>query len=117
MRGTLIFGRLTPDGFGLRLHAGDAAEHGDRAVEHAHGTFDFSGEIHVSGRINDVDAMRDVVERLVNLVFARLGAVFCVQKQVTAADVIVMPRSFSCSIQSVTVLPSSTSPILWIRPV
>ena len=44
-------------------------------------------------------------------------AVFCVQKQVTAADVIVMPRSFSCSIQSVTVLPSSTSPILWMRPV
>ena len=39
------------------------------------------------------------------------------QKQVTAAEVMVMPRSRSCSIQSVTVLPSSTSPILWMRPV
>ena len=42
---------------------------------------------------------------------------FWVQKEVTAAEVMVMPRSFSCSIQSVTVLPSSTSPILWIKPV
>ena len=34
------------------------------------------------------------------------------QKQVVAAEVIVMPRSRSCSIQSVTVVPSCTSPIL-----
>jgi kynureninase len=33
------------------------------------------------------------------------------------ADWIVMPRSRSCSIQSVTVLPSCTSPILCERPV
>ena len=33
------------------------------------------------------------------------------------AEVIVMPRSRSCSIQSVTVFPSSTSPILWMSPV
>ncbi len=33
------------------------------------------------------------------------------------AEVIVMPRSRSCSIQSVTVVPSCTSPILWIMPV
>ena len=79
-------------------------------------TFYFSREIHVARGINDVDAMRHVVERLVNFIFASLD-VFCVQKQVTAADVIVMPRSCSCSIQSVTVLPSSTSPILWISPV
>jgi len=101
-----VFRRLTPDGFGLRLHAGNAAKHGDRAVKHAHGTFDFGGKIHVAGRVNDVDAMRNVVKRLVNFIFARL-AVFCVQKQVTAALVIVIPRSRSCSIQSVTVLPSS----------
>ncbi len=67
-----VFGRLTPDGLGLRLHARDAAEHGDRAVEHAHGALDLGGEINVTGRINDVDTMRNVVERLVNLVFARL---------------------------------------------
>ena len=39
------------------------------------------------------------------------------QKQVVAADVMVMPRSRSCSIQSVTVVPSCTSPILWMLPV
>ena len=33
------------------------------------------------------------------------------------AEVMVMPRSRSCSIQSVTVVPSCTSPILWIMPV
>ena len=32
--------------------------------------------------------------------------------QVVAADVIVMPRSCSCSIQSITAVPSCTSPIL-----
>ncbi len=37
---------------------------------------------------------------------------FLFQKHVTAADVIVMPRSCSCSIQSVVAAPSWTSPIL-----
>ncbi len=32
--------------------------------------------------------------------------------QVVAAEVIVMPRSCSCSIQSITAAPSCTSPIL-----
>jgi hypothetical protein len=34
-----------------------------------------------------------------------------------AAEVMVMPRSRSCTIQSVVVLASSTSPILWMVPV
>ena len=34
------------------------------------------------------------------------------QKQVVAADVMVMPRSCSCSIQSMVAAPSCTSPIL-----
>ena len=34
------------------------------------------------------------------------------QKVVVAADVIVMPRSCSCSIQSIVAAPSWTSPIL-----
>ena len=34
------------------------------------------------------------------------------QKQVVAAEVIVMPRSCSCSIQSMVAVPSWTSPIL-----
>ena len=39
------------------------------------------------------------------------------QDAVVAAEVIVMPRSCSCSIQSITAAPSWTSPILWVRPV
>ena len=39
------------------------------------------------------------------------------QKQVVAAEVIVMPRSCSCSIQSIVAAPSCTSPILWLTPV
>ena len=34
------------------------------------------------------------------------------QKQVVAAEVIVMPRSCSCAIQSIVAVPSCTSPIL-----
>ena len=37
--------------------------------------------------------------------------------QVVAAEVIVMPRSCSCSIQSMTAAPSWTSPSLYVRPV
>ena len=48
---------LAPHGFGLRLDAGDGVEHGDRAVQHAHGTFDFDGEVDVAGRVDDVDAV------------------------------------------------------------
>ena len=36
---------------------------------------------------------------------------------VVAAEVIVMPRSCSCSIQSMVAAPSWTSPILWLMPV
>ena len=39
------------------------------------------------------------------------------QKQVVAADVMVMPRSCSCSIQSMTAVPSCTSPSLCETPV
>ena len=39
------------------------------------------------------------------------------QKAVIAAEVMVMPRSRSCTIQSVVVVPSCTSPILWMAPV
>ena len=39
------------------------------------------------------------------------------QTHVVAADVIVMPRSCSCTIQSIVAAPSWTSPILWVRPV
>ncbi len=39
------------------------------------------------------------------------------QSQVVAAEVMVMPRSCSCCIQSMTAAPSCTSPILWVLPV
>ena len=39
------------------------------------------------------------------------------QKQVVAAEVMVMPRSCSCSIQSIVAVPSCTSPILYDLPV
>ena len=90
----LVLVGLAPDGLGLRLDAGDAVEHGDRAVEHAQAALDLDREVDVAGRVDDVDPV------------ARL------QKQVVAADVIVMPRSCSCSIQSIVAVPSWTSPIL-----
>ena len=52
----IVFGRLPPDRLGLRLHAGDAVEHGDGAVEHAKGALDLGREIHVAGSVDDVDA-------------------------------------------------------------
>jgi len=39
------------------------------------------------------------------------------QKQVVAAEVMVIPRSCSCSIQSMVAAPSCTSPILCDTPV
>jgi hypothetical protein len=39
------------------------------------------------------------------------------QNAVVAAEVIVIPRSCSCAIQSIVAAPSWTSPILWVRPV
>ena len=53
----VIFVGLAPHGFGLRLDAGDGIEHGHRAVQHAHGTLDLDGEVHMAGRVDDVDAV------------------------------------------------------------
>ena len=39
------------------------------------------------------------------------------QNAVVAAEVMVIPLSCSCSIQSMVAAPSWTSPILWILPV
>ena len=49
----------------------------------------------------------------VSMMFRRLPR----QKQVVAADVMVMPRSCSCSMKSMVAAPSWTSPILWLLPV
>ena len=53
---------LAPDGLRLGLHAGDGAENGDRAIEHAERAFDLGREVHVARGVDDVDAMVDVRE-------------------------------------------------------
>src|SRR4029077_5364558 len=52
-----IFVGLTPNGFRLRLHAGDGVEHADRAVQHAQRALDFHGEVHVTGSVDNIDAI------------------------------------------------------------
>ena len=59
-----VFGRLAPDGLRLRLHAGHAAEDGDRAVEHAQRTLHLGGEVHVAGRVDDVDPLFEAFKNL-----------------------------------------------------
>ena len=53
----LVLVGLPPDGLGLRLHAGDRVEDGDRAVEDAEAALDLDRKVHVPGRIDDVDPM------------------------------------------------------------
>ena len=52
---------LTPHGLGLRLHACNGVEDGDGAVEDAQGALDLGGEVHVAGRVDDLEAVRLVV--------------------------------------------------------
>ena len=52
---------LAPDGFGLRLHAADRVIDHDRAIQHAHGAFDFDGEVDVARCVDDVDAVFGIV--------------------------------------------------------
>jgi hypothetical protein len=47
--------RLSPDGLRLRLHTADCTEHADGTVEHAERSLHLDGEIHVTGRVDDVD--------------------------------------------------------------
>ncbi len=49
---------LPPHGFRLRLHAGHGVEHRHRAIQHAQTALHFGREIHVAGRVDDVD--RDI---------------------------------------------------------
>lgn len=56
-RHTIAVG-LTPDGFALRLHTADAAEHGDSAIQHAQRALHLRGEVHVAGRVDDIEPVR-----------------------------------------------------------
>ena len=60
----MVLGRLAPDGFGLRLDTGDAAEHDDRAIEYAQRALHLGGEVHVAGGVDDVDALLLLGEKL-----------------------------------------------------
>ncbi|VVD30025.1 conserved protein of unknown function [Paraburkholderia dioscoreae] len=57
----LVLVRLTPHGFGLRLHAADRVVHHARAVEHAHGALHFDREVDVARRVDDVDPVFRIV--------------------------------------------------------
>ena len=48
------------------LHASDAVENCDRAIQNAQGALHFSREIYVAGCVDDVDALLDSFENLVN---------------------------------------------------
>ena len=53
----LVLVGLPPDRLRLRLDPGHRAEQGDGPVEHPQGTLHLHGEVHVPGRVYDVDAM------------------------------------------------------------
>ncbi len=53
----LVAAHLAIDRVRLRLHAGDAAQHHDGAVEHAQRALDLDREVDVSGGVDDVDVV------------------------------------------------------------
>ncbi|MNI58662.1 hypothetical protein D3C73_1137810 [compost metagenome] len=59
----LVLVGLAPDGFGLRLHAAHRVIDHDSAIQHAHGPFNFNGEVNVARCVNDVDAVFGVIAR------------------------------------------------------
>src|SRR5690606_29940197 len=61
--GDTVLVRLAPDRLRLRLHTGDGAENGNGAVEDAHRTLDLSGEVDVSGSVDNVDTLFDALPR------------------------------------------------------
>ena len=59
--GDLVGLGLLPHGLGLGLNAALGAEDGHSAVQHAQGTLNLNGEVHVTGGVNDVDAVGAVL--------------------------------------------------------
>ena len=55
--GDLVLVGLAPDRLGLGLDAGYRVEQRDRAVQDAQASLDLDGEVHVAGRVDDVDAV------------------------------------------------------------
>ena len=94
---------LSPHRLRLRLDPTHGTEQGYGAIEDAQRPLHLGSEINVPRRIDDVDAV--------------LGLRCTPNEQVVAAEVMVIPRSCSCSIQSIVAAPSWTSPTRWSRPV
>src|SRR5262249_4051148 len=46
---------LAPDGLGLGLHPGHGIEDGNRTVQHSQAALYLDGEVHMSGRVYEVD--------------------------------------------------------------
>ena len=51
----VVLVREAPVRLGLRLHAGNAVEHHDSAIEHPQAAVHFDGEVHVPGGVDHVD--------------------------------------------------------------
>ena len=68
----IVFHRLPPNRFRLRLHAGHSVEHCNRAIKNAQRPLHFRREIDVTRRINDVDALLDALENFINASFLAL---------------------------------------------
>ena len=94
----LVLVGLAPDRLGLRLDALVAVEHATAPS---------------STRSERSTSIVKSTWPGVSMMLSRLSF----QNAVVAADVMVMPRSCSCSIQSMVAAPSCTSPILWLLPV
>jgi hypothetical protein len=60
--GDLVAVGLAPDRLALGLDAVAAVEHRHGAVEDAQRALDLDGEVHVAGRVDDVDAVLDVLD-------------------------------------------------------
>ena len=80
-----------------------------------------SGEgVSMSGLLNVVGAISGSGDSTLKSLVLSTSFPWCVgyyQKVVVAAEVIVIPLSCSCSIQSIVAAPSCTSPNLWLSPV
>src|SRR5207302_8818303 len=55
--GDVVAVGLPPHRFSLRLHAAHRIEYGDGAVQDAQRALHLDGEVHVPGRVDDVDAV------------------------------------------------------------
>ena len=68
----VVFRRLAPDCFRLRLDAGHTIENRDSAIEYAQRALHLRRKIDVSRRVNNVDPLLDAFKNFVNALFLAL---------------------------------------------